>query len=69
MSKISMENKKLVLTPEQKLALGRVYGFLMEIGKQRLNRLQATDADASVSLQLETDSASDNSTESIINSE
>lgn len=69
MSKISRENTKLVLTPEQKLALGRVYGFLMEIGKQRLNRLQATNADGSVSLQLETDSASDNATVSVIDSE
>jgi hypothetical protein len=40
MSNASKGNTKQVFTPEQRLALGRVYGFLIELGRQRLNRLK-----------------------------
>jgi len=33
------EETKAIFTPEQRLALARVYGFLMDLGRQRLNRL------------------------------
>jgi hypothetical protein len=44
MSKASRDQPKMVFTPEQRHALGRVYGFLMELGRQRLNRLKASGA-------------------------
>ena len=43
MSNSSTGQPKQVFTPEQRLALGRVYSFLIEIGRQRLTRLQTTD--------------------------
>jgi hypothetical protein len=45
MSTAPVEESKPVFTPGQKLALSRVYGFLMELGRQRLNRLKSNGAD------------------------
>jgi hypothetical protein len=36
---------KPMFTPEQRLALSRVYSFLMELGRQRLSRLNGKAAD------------------------
>ena len=62
MSKASRDQPKMVFTPEQRHALSRVYGFLMEIGRQRLNRLKATGAIDPASTTLKEDSIPDQST-------
>jgi hypothetical protein len=59
MSKASRDQPKMVLTPEQRHALGRVYGFLMELGRQRLNRLETTGAIDPTSTTLKEDSIPD----------
>ena len=46
MSIAPTEETKPMFTPEQRLALGRVYSFLIELGRQRLRRLNASKADA-----------------------
>jgi hypothetical protein len=61
----SSGNPKQVFTPEQRLALGRVYGFLIEIGRQRLHRIQSAELSNPVS----EDSMPGNSTENTINTE
>lgn len=65
MSNSSTGQPKQVFTPEQRLALGRVYGFLIEIGRQRLTRLQATDTSKTAT----EDETSNNTTETLINVE
>ncbi len=62
MSKAPRDQPKMFFTPEQRHALGRVYGFLMEIGRQRLNRLKATGAIDLASTTLKEDSIPDQST-------
>ena len=57
MSNASKGNTKQVFTPEQRLALGRVYGFLIELGRQRLNRLKAAGTST-----LDTEGSSENTT-------
>lgn len=46
MSIAPAENTKPMFTPEQRLALGRVYSFLIELGKQRSSRMNGNKADA-----------------------
>lgn len=65
MSNSSTGQPKQVFTPEQRLALGRVYSFLIEIGRQRLTRLQTTDT----SKPAIEDETSNNKTETLINAE
>ena len=62
MSKASRDQPKMVFTPEQRHALGRVYGFLLELGRQRLNRLETTGAIDPTSTTLKEDSIPDQST-------
>ena len=51
MSVASAEETKPTFTLEQRLALGRVYGFLIELGRQRLRRLDGHKADDPAVLQ------------------
>lgn len=69
MSKASRDQPKMVFTPEQRHALGRVYGFLLELGRQRLNRLKATGAIDPASTTLKEDSIPDQSTANPISPE
>ncbi|HND50290.1 MAG TPA: hypothetical protein PLL95_17110 [Anaerolineales bacterium] len=65
MSNSSTGQPKPVFTPEQRLALGRVYSFLIEIGRQRLTRLQTTDT----SKPTIEDETPNNTTKTLTNSE
>lgn len=65
MSNSSTGQPKQVFTPEQRLALGRVYSFLIEIGRQRLTRLQTIDT----SISTIEDETPNNTTETLINTE
>ena len=65
MSNSSTGQTKQVFTPEQRLALGRVYSFLIEIGRQRLTRLQAKD----ISKPATEDATPNETTEILINTE
>jgi hypothetical protein len=51
MSIAPAKESKPMFTPEQRLALSRVYSFLMELGRQRLNRLKGNEADIPTLLQ------------------
>jgi len=59
----------MVFTPEQRHAIGRVYGFLMELGRQRLNRLEATGAVDPTSTTRKEDSIPDQATGNPISTE
>ncbi|HND50713.1 MAG TPA: hypothetical protein PLL95_19230 [Anaerolineales bacterium] len=65
MSNTSTGQTKQVFTPEQRLALGRVYSFLIEIGRQRLTRLQATN----ISKPAAEDTTPNDTTDILINTE